>query len=132
MLNLTVRLAFNIAIEMLDEMIFILTNQSMLSSFQSTFNGWLDSLLDGLRPMTVKEGQEQQFTLVTASPDKTEKSAETQESPQTFGFFDNVNAPLHNAEDIWLEQLLAALSAQNDEVHEDQGHDANPLHKAAL
>lgn len=119
LLNLTIRLAFNIVIEILDEMIFILTNQSMLSSFQNIFNNWLDSIINSLRPKKIAEGA---LTLVTTKQDKINESLGHEKPSQTFGFFDNGNAPLHNVEDNWLKQLLANLSAQqnqDDEMHDD-------------
>jgi len=112
-LNLTIRLPFNFAIEILDEMIFILTNQSMLSSFQNTFNMWLDSIINSLRPNKILEDQ--------ATQDNREEPLGHEKPSQTFGFFDNENTPLHNVEDSWLKQLLAHLPAQNqdEETHEE-------------
>lgn len=120
-LNLTIRLAFNIAIEILDEMIFILTSQSMLSSFQSTFNNWLDSIINNLRPKKIAEGP---LTLIIASQDKIREPLGHEKPSQIFGFFDNGHVPLHNAEDSWLKQFLANLSAQNqnDEMYDDADH----------
>ena len=113
-LNLTIRQAFNIPIEVLDEMIFFLTSQSILSSFQSNFNNCLDSIINSLRPKIA----ERPLTLVTANQDNIKEPLEHERPSQTFGFFDNGQAPLHNVEDNWLKQLLAHLSVENqDDVH---------------
>jgi hypothetical protein len=117
-LNITIRLAFNIAIEVLDTMIFVLTDQSMPNSFQRNFNNWLDSIINSLNPK-IAEG----LPLITANQDKIKEPLDHETPSQTFGFFDSGHAPFHNAEDIWLKQLLANLSVENqdDEVH------GNPL-----
>lgn len=115
-LNLSVRLAFNIAIELLDSIIFILSNQSLLSSFQNTVNGWLDALIDSVRPAA----QQVKKPLELATTDDQIKAPEIvvpEEPGQNLGFF--ADAPLHNAEDTWLKQLLTNIpvSEENDAAH---------------
>lgn len=116
-LDLTIRLVFNIVIEMLDKMIFILSGQSTLSSFQSTFTRWFDSIISSLRPKAIEE---KSFMLIPASSGKTGEPVGTEKSSQTFGFFNNGCSAAH--EDTWLKQLLISFSAQNNE----------PLNEAAM
>jgi hypothetical protein len=107
-LNLTIRLAFNIAIEVLDGMIFLLTSQSMLSSFQSKFNLWLDSITN------------KQVSLITTG--KIEELLNDDKQSKNSSCFDN-------KEDIWLKKLLDNLfvNINDDMVHENPGSSENSI-----
>ncbi len=129
-INLTIRLSFNLVIEILDEMIFILSNHSILSSIQNGFNNLLDSMLNSLRPVNHElhevaiQEEEQliyeqtQLVVVAESEEQTKEAAEAERVAQAFGFFSEANLPLHNMEDVWLEQLLGKLAAPESEAHE--------------
>ncbi len=116
MFNLTVRLSINILVGGLDAMIYILTSKSPLSSLLDSINVTFDALFNHLRP-------ESRFIKIEADarvlgripvPDVTHEPlpAATQEPP-AFAFFTNPNLPLHNQEDLWLNQLLAGLTRQD-------------------
>ncbi|CEG55553.1 J domain-containing protein [Legionella fallonii] len=142
-LNLTVRLSFNLVFELLDEMIFILSNHSVLSSLQNGFNSLLDSMLDSIRPEIVvheiepwSEEQlnaEDQGQLMVAYDHQEQPEEETvaNTAAQAFGFFADTNFPLHNAQDLWLIQLLASVAVQQDEVHEHDEQTATPMSRVA-
>lgn len=122
-LNLTIRLSVNLVIEILDEMIFILSNHSVLSSLQNSFNNFLDSILDETRTLcgvSVPEEAElindqTQLMLVDENPEQAKEAIEAERAAQTFGFFAEANLPLHNTEDAWLERLLGKLAASESE-----------------
>lgn len=91
-LNLTIRLAFNIAIEVLDEIIFIVTGQSLLGSFQNRVNEWLDATIHTCHPKIKKE---------IPAPNV---------ASQNNRFFDGTHAPSNNKNDVFLEKILSDLN----------------------
>ncbi len=129
-INLTIRLSFNLVIEILDEMIFILSNHSVLSSLQNSFNNLLDSMLNNLRPVdhepheAVLQEEEQliseqmQLVVIAENHEQTNEAVEAERAAHTFGFFSEANLPLHNTEDVWLEQLLETLVISESTAHE--------------
>lgn len=112
--NLTVRLSINILIGVLDAAIYILTSKSPLSSLLDAINAAFDALFNHLR-------SERGFTQIEADavvPGTIPEPATTSKLPSaapSFGFFTNPNLPLHNKEDLWLEQLLAGFAPKADE-----------------
>ncbi len=119
-LNLTIRLAFTITIEVLDAIIFLLTGQSMLSSFQSKFNHWLDSLTN------------KQLSLITTG--KIGELLNDENQRQNSSFFDIKNVSFTNKEDIWLKNLMDNLfvNINDDTVHENSGSSQNPIEIQAI
>ena len=91
-----IRLAVNISIKLLDELIFIVSHQNIFHSFLNTFNDWIASQLTG-------------NDLPTNIISTTTESIDHEETNKTFGFIDSRIFPLHNEEDKWLAEVLAAV-----------------------
>lgn len=117
--NLGFRLTLNVAIELLDSIIFILSNKSLFSSLQEDMNEFFDAMLDSLRPESLPAEQfatvnpEDQFALVPV--DGTSEKPRAQE--QEFGFFPK--GKFLNNEDIWLKNLLQNLSTAEEQTAEN-------------
>lgn len=111
--NLMVRLSLNVAIEILDSIIFILSNKSPLSSMQSSLNTEFDSMLDSLRPKIKPTQQlENESSTLALIPIESQTDDRPQASAakpaQSFGFFPN--SKFTNDEDLWLNSLLKHIS----------------------
>lgn len=109
--NLTLRLPLNIAIELLDSVLFILFNNNPLSPLQEWLNNQFDSLFGSIRP-------EREFEVAGDPPltvvDYVEPAAQreipeaTAQPAQNFSFFPN--AKFLNEEDPWLNDLFESIS----------------------
>lgn len=122
-INLTLRLTFNIFFEALDEIIFILTNHSLLSSLQNGFNDLLDWMVDSMRPHSHHSSLQSNHLAIELIPDHTPPhEAKTEyleedimdEAAPAYGFFSETNLALHNSEDVWLNELLADIAVDQD------------------
>ena len=105
--NLTIRLSINILLEVFDVIILLISGKSPLSALQEIINTKFDTLFSSLHT-------EEERALIVEENDKAEIPAETPEPvQQPFGFFANVNPPLHNMDDIWLKTLLEGFAEEH-------------------
>lgn len=114
--NLAIRLSLNVAIELLDTMIFILSNKNRLGSLQDDMNQLFDTMLDFLRPAPllsdpVNTYPEQDYsdsgTLIPVIQEQRELPPKAGRSAQDFGFFPQ--GKFLNTEDCWLNDLLQKI-----------------------
>lgn len=120
MFNLSLRLSINLLVGGLDAAIYILTSKSPLSSLLDAINAAFDALFNYLRPGS---GFTKADTVVPGTISAPVTTPELPPAAQSFGFFSNPNLPLHNQEDLWLEQLLAGFTAKTGA---DEGAQTSP------
>lgn len=124
--NLVIRLTLNVAIELLDFLIFILCNKNLLSPLHEDMNELFDALLDFLRPKIPPTdlldaiSPADQHALVPLI-DKGMKPQEQDQYPaKQFEFFHK--AAFLNTEDIWLKDLLQNIASGQEQTPEPESH----------
>lgn len=130
--NIIFRLTLNVAIELLDSIIFILCNKSLLSSVHEDMNKLFDAMLDFLRsvaPLTKlldSISPADQHALVTLDVPGEKPLLQNQDPTKKYGFFPK-SASL-NSEDIWLNILLHNLASAQEQTAEPE----SPAYAAAI
>lgn len=129
--NGSVRLSVNVALESMDKVIFILTNQNVFGALLERINELFDSLFALFRPITgpqaasetglqVAEVRQElpgsQQEIPTRDPGN-QQEPPAREPRNNTGFFANQGLPLHNETDTWLDDLLAKLYPSEEETN---------------
>lgn len=104
-LNLTVRLSVDILVETVDVFIFIFSNQAPLSQYVAPFNRMIDLIVAFLN--TARQKPQQTFQIREVIQIQ-EKQAIEDRPVSNDGFFSS--KPLHNANDVWLDEILNCIA----------------------
>ena len=120
--NMTIRLAINLIVGLTDIAIYILSSKSPLSPLLDTINEALNTLFNKMRPVLPEtpaapssedQHDKDKALVVVKTDDKTKTTSDAQKPNHEAGFFSQPKLPLHNQEDIWLNDLLTRLSAEH-------------------
>jgi len=120
--NLTVRFSLNLILELLDSVIYLLSNRNLLSSPQVSINDFFDTMLNYIRPeprITEKAAPVMSKKVVPIKEDTTSEKPRTQPAPTSspaFGFF--AEEEFLNKEDLWLKNLLENIKNKQEQTEE--------------
>ena len=117
--NLLIRLTLNTTLELLDSLLFILSNKNWLSDLEEDANHTFDNMLSYFRPQVIEEDintplQNDTQLVIVNKVNEAKPNQKNQKPDQGLSFF--ANAKLHNDEDIWFNNILCNIA---DAEHND-------------